>query len=707
MSQIAEPLTVQQSLFQLDAKPAIRDLRNYLAGQVVGITRDESLLDELLKCAFCKARLQVRQVETCGTAPDDLARLYHETFLSVAQELPDAFADDRILLGPAHIAEVDRQLSRIDFADASRDVLGDIYEAFVGSAYRGQEGQFFTPRNAIEALVAMVSPGPDDAIVDPACGAGGFLRYAAMAVRATHGADSTLPDLVGIDKDAYLCRLARIHLALQFGDVARTVCGDSLTWDAPELQELATNGAGQFSAVLTNPPFGARIVALTGDARADFELAYRWRPAPDGTYVRTETFSRNTPPQLLFLERCVRLLQAGGRLGIVLPESTLSNVGHRPMVQFLLRQMTPVAVIGMPEDLFKTSGKGGTHTKVCLLVAEKRAPVADDVVFMAEAKRCGHDSRGRAIDLDDLPAIIDRFQRHRAGDDFESSHLGFTIQVGEIRDLVLAPRYYDPEPARGLLPLAETHDLMRIRDLEAAGQISITTGHEVGKLAYGSGAIPFVRTSDISNWEVKVDPKHCVDQETFRTLAPKQDVRAGDILMVRDGTYLIGTCAMVTRHDEQIVIQSHLLKLRVHDAAPFDSHFLLAVLSSTPVQAQIRSLSFTQDIIDSLGDRIRDVLIPVPRDRDRLEAISRKVQRVIDDRVEARELSREVVREVVEPAVAAQRELHGLWMGFPSLLPVRSVGSGESAVGQIGLHYDLVEREVDRARLASGDSWIT
>ena len=93
-----------------------------------------------------------------------------------------------------------------------------------------------------------------------------------------------------------------------------------------------------------------------------------------------------------------------------------------------------------------------------------------------------------------------------------------------------------------------------------------------------------------------------------------------------------------------------LLKLRVHDGAPFDSHFLLAVLSSTPVQAQIRSLSFTQDIIDSLGDRIRDVLIPVPRDRDRLETISRKVQRVIDDRVEARELSREVVREVVEPA---------------------------------------------------------
>ena len=61
----------------------------------------------------------------------------------------------------------------------------------------------------------------------------------------------------------------------------------------------------------------------------------------------------------------------------------------------------------MPEDFFKTSGKGGTHTKACLVVLQKRdvriAKRSDDIIFMAEAKWCGHDSRGKEIEFDDLP----------------------------------------------------------------------------------------------------------------------------------------------------------------------------------------------------------------------------------------------------------------------------------------------------------------
>jgi len=288
------------------------------------------------------------------------------------------------------------------------------------------------------------------------------------------------------------------------------------------------------------------------------------------------------------------------------------------MVQYLLDNMTPIAVIGMPEDLFKTSGKGGTHTKVCLLVAEKRPAAPDDEIFMAEARWCGHDSRGRALERDDLPEIVRRFHRFRAGDPAEASNLGFGVPVADVRDSVLAPRYYDPEPRSRLRALERTHELVRLGDLEKEGHLSITTGHEVGKLAYGTGEVPFVRTSDLSNWEIKVDPKHCVDRRTYEALAPRQDVRAGDLLMVRDGTYLIGTCAMVTRHDEEIIIQSHLLKIRAGEGAPFDTYFLLAALSTPAVRS----------------------------DAERLRALSSKVRRVIDDRIEARELAREVVREV-------------------------------------------------------------
>ena len=104
-----------------------------------------------------------------------------------------------------------------------------------------------------------------------------------------------------------------------------------------------------------------------------------------------------------------------------------------------------------------------------------------------------------------------------------------------INDNVLAPRYYDPEVDAVLDYLGETHDLVSIQKLLDDDVLEISTGHEVGKLAYGSGTVPFVRTSDISNWEVKLDPKHCVSDEVYDTLAAKQDVRAGDILMVVSG----------------------------------------------------------------------------------------------------------------------------------------------------------------------------
>ena len=65
------------------------------------------------------------------------------------------------------------------------------------------------------------------------------------------------------------------------------------------------------------------------------------------------------------------------------------------------------------------------------------------------------------------------------------------------------------------------------------------TGIEVGKMAYGTGEIPFIRTSDIVNWGLKFDPKQGVSEEIYRD--EKQDVKENDILLVRDGTYLVGS----------------------------------------------------------------------------------------------------------------------------------------------------------------------
>ena len=163
----------------------------------------------------------------------------------------------------------------------------------------------------------------------------------------------------------------------------------------------------------------------------------------------------------------------------------------------------------MPEDFFKTSGKGGTHTKACLLTFIRTKPARNEKVhhiFMAEAKWCGHDSRGRKINRDDLPLIFDNYLRLQDGSLDKQSHLGYKVASSQLINNILSPRYYNPELNKELTNLEATHDLVMLGKLVEDKVLSIQTGNEVGKLAYGTGTIPFVRTSDISNWEIKIDP---------------------------------------------------------------------------------------------------------------------------------------------------------------------------------------------------------
>ena len=124
----------------------------------------------------------------------------------------------------------------------------------------------------------------------------------------------------------------------------------------------------------------------------------------------------------------------------------------------------------MPEELFKTSGKGGTHTKTCLIVATKKSSiVCDQKIFMAEAKWCGHDSRGNSIPHNDLPIIL---KNYLDGIDMVSngkSHLGYLLKRSDISNFVLAPRYYNPEPGNELELLKDSHDLIYIGDLVDQG----------------------------------------------------------------------------------------------------------------------------------------------------------------------------------------------------------------------------------------------
>lgn len=224
----------------------------------------------------------------------------------------------------------------------------------------------------------------------------------------------------------------------------------------------------------------------------------------------------------------------------------------------------------------------------------------------------------------------------------EHNHLGFLVENARLERNVLIPRYYNPEIPRTLARLRESHDLTILRDIVDKGFLETSTGDEIGKMAYGTGNIPFVRTSDISNWEIKTDPKQGVSEEIYQFYAEKQDVRPGDLLFVRDGTYLIGASCIVSEIDSKMLYQSHLLKFRISKKSPISAPLMLALLSSPIVRKQIRSKQFTADIIDTIGNRFLELVLPVPKDRPKKNRIESQVLAIVKERVRLREILRKL-----------------------------------------------------------------
>jgi hypothetical protein len=213
---------------------------------------------------------------------------------------------------------------------------------------------------------------------------------------------------------------------------------------------------------------------------------------------------------------------------------------------------------------------------------------------------------------------------------------GFVLRAPQIVNDILIPRYYDPQIAADLKALERDYKIFRLGDLVGEKHIDHSQGDYVPKIYYGTGPYPYVRTSDLANWEIKASPKHGVPQAVYEDYATGQNVRPNDILFVHEGTYLIGGVGMVTEFDGPLLFQHHLAKFSVKDSSPFNPFFLLAAFESPLVHRQIRAKQFSADIIDSVVGRLEEVFVPVPRDARKLRSIESSVEAAIVGRARLR-----------------------------------------------------------------------
>jgi len=419
---------------------------------------------------------------------------------------------------------------------------------------------------------------------------------------------------------------------LYIGTAGRGELLNANSLDPSEVTPAGLDSDCRFDVVLTNPPFGSRIPIQDRNILKNYDLAHAWIFRGESAWTMTPAVLNIQDPQILFVELCVKLLRPGGRMGIVLPEGVFGNKQEGYVWTWLRQQGRITALLDCPRTTFQPS----TDTKTNVLFFE-RAGASSAVasgngnVSVGVALRCGHDRRGRTHMPDGKPHDDDFERLGKAFGTNDSRNPWKKVALGESNYLV--PRYYVrndsfTETEKEIMSGAR---LATIGELIDEGVLTVRKGHEVGSHAYGSGDVPFVRTSDVNNLEISTDPTNAVSDEVFEEFRKQQDLKPGDVLMVVDGRYRIGTTAILSENNHRCVVQSHfrIISLRQHDKlTPYE---LLYALNLPSVRIRIRDLVFVQSTLGTLGARLLELEIPLLHGRgpwrervDRFEDVLRK-----------------------------------------------------------------------------------
>lgn len=164
-------------------KATFKAIRNHLAANTVGATRDEILTQQLINLIFCKIYderfTEPDEVVTFRAGVDEDTKEVKKRILDLFEKVKRKYKEvldnsDSISLDANSVAYVIGELQNYCLIEAERDIIADAFETFIGHALKGGQGQFFTPRNVVKMMVDVLDPDDEDLIIDPACGTGGF-----------------------------------------------------------------------------------------------------------------------------------------------------------------------------------------------------------------------------------------------------------------------------------------------------------------------------------------------------------------------------------------------------------------------------------------------------------------------------------------------------------------------------------------------------
>lgn len=292
---------------------------------------------------------------------------------------PEVFKDD-IRLSAAKARTVVSYLESINLSETDLDSKGRAFETFMGSFFRGDFGQYFTPRVIVKFIVDVLPITNDALVLDTSCGSGGFLLHALDKVRKQ--ADEYFPgednkngkketarhkeywhrfaerNLYGIEINEQIARTAKMNMIIHDDGHTNVIAADGLL-PSEEIRAKTKNegfNTSRFDFIITNPPFGSTVKQSEKAYLHQYRLATR-----DVDWLNPKSKAAERPGQdteILFIEQCGRYLREGGYLAIVIPDSILTNSSLQYVRDEIEDIYRIVAVVSLPQTAFTATGAG-------------------------------------------------------------------------------------------------------------------------------------------------------------------------------------------------------------------------------------------------------------------------------------------------------------------------------------------------------------
>ena len=584
-------------------------------------------------------------------APSETANHINGSFANYKKEHPSLFADDEpdsILLDADTIQEIVLRLQPLNIGKMAPTALSMAFQIFRDATLKLGDGQYYTPLQVIEAGVEMMCLSHKDVVIDPACGTGGFLSAALMKIAEANSDEKAVTQwahykLFGVDRDKTNIKLTRA-LMVGIGDGSTNAHhGDSLReskWksDTNGIQTVLKDG--RYTAVLTNPPFGKELVINAADAKSsNLKICKHEKGGKP-----SDTYAPATELGIAFVERAWRILQNGGRLGIVLPETYFFSKSYAWFREWMDEHFILRGALNIPMEAFQGFCRAKTNFYVFEKIgegtrAERPFWFRDGWVWVSNAPTVGLnkdglslfviDENGERTNAIDNEAIKD-VRALLAGQETRTSRY---VRSERLADSYLAVPTFSGNTSESLLETKVQSRLAgftvkSLGELIDNGTIQVRTGHGSPSADMRKGehcVIPYIKVVDLRAGRVNENSTNMVPQAVAEKFwrGKSSGIRAWTIATPSRASKNIGEPCMVMPGQEQVVFTKEVLLFNVQETAPFDQFYLFWALRLEEVQEQWKRVIFMQTNREDLGDRYRYIKIPYTPDATKARAVSK------------------------------------------------------------------------------------